>query len=93
MSKFPAKPWQDKIHLDEEFEDAGQSETRIVQGPVFVGVLFSLIFKKSQYFDRDVTFTSGLAVTRKWNVAGVYLHLLYNMRSKQVNLRIIASQL
>jgi hypothetical protein len=41
--------------------------------------------------DRDVTFTRVLAVTRKWNVAGVYLHLLYNMRSKQGNLLIIVS--
>ena len=40
----------------------------------------------------SVTFTRVLllAVTRKWNVAGVYLHLLYNMRSV---LLIIASQL
>ena len=37
--------------------------------------------------------TSVSAVTRKWNVAGVYWHLLYNMRSKQVNLLIIVSQL
>jgi hypothetical protein len=65
----------------------------IVQGPVFVGVLFSWIFRKSQDFDRNVTFTSVLAVTRKWNVAGVYLHFLYNMWSKQVNLLIIVSQL
>ena len=75
---------------------SGQSKklmVDIVQGPVFVGVLFSWIFKKCRYFDHDVTFTSVLAVTRKWNVAFVYLHLLYNMRSKQVNLRIIASQL
>jgi hypothetical protein len=64
-----------------------------VQGPVFVGVLFSWIFRKSRDFDRNVTFTSVLAVTRKWNVAGVYLNLLYNMRSKQVNLLIIVSQL
>jgi len=62
-------------------------------GPVFVRVLFSWIFRKSRDFDRDVTFTRVLAVTRKWNFAGVYLHLLYNMRSKQVNLLIIASQL
>ena len=65
----------------------------IVQGSVFVGVLFSWIVRKSRDFDRDVTFTSVLAVTRKWNVVGVYLQLLYNMRSKQVNLLIILSQL
>ena len=56
-------------------------------------VQFSWIFRKSQDFDHDVTFTSVLAVTRKWKVAGVYLHLLYNMRSKQVQLLIIVSQL
>ena len=50
-------------------------------------------FRKSRDFDRDVTFTRVLAVTRKWNVAGVYLYLLYNMRSKQGDLLIIASQL
>jgi hypothetical protein len=62
-----------------------------VQGSVFVGILFSWISRKSRDFDRDVTFTRVLAVTRKWNVAGVYLHLLYNMRSKQGNLLIIVS--
>ena len=51
-------------------------------------VQFSWIFRKSRDFDRNVTFTSFSAVTRKWNVAGVYLHLLYNMRSKQVNFTI-----
>jgi hypothetical protein len=30
---------------------------------------------KSRDFDRNVTFTSISAVTRKWNVAGVYLHI------------------
>ena len=59
----------------------------------FVGVLFSWISRKSRDFNRDVTFTRVLAVTRKWNVAGVYLYLLYNMRSKQGDLLIIASQL
>jgi len=59
----------------------------------YLGILFSWIFRKSRDFDRYVTFTSALAVTRKWNVSGVYLHLLYNMRSKQVNLLIIVSQL
>lgn len=54
-------------------------------------VQFSWIFRKSWNFDRDVTFTKVLAVTRKRNVAGFYLHLLYNMQSKQVNLLIIAS--
>jgi hypothetical protein len=38
---------------------------------VFVGILFSWIFRKSRDFDRNVTFTSVLAVTRKSNVAGV----------------------
>jgi len=67
--------------------------TFIVQGPVFVGVLFSWIFRKSRDFDRDVIFTIVLAVSRKRNVAGVYWHFQYNMRPKQVNLLIIASQL
>ena len=62
-----------------------------MQGSVFVGILFSCISRKSRDFDRDVTVTRVLAVTRKWNVAGVYLHLLYNMRSKQGNLLIIVS--
>jgi hypothetical protein len=38
----------------------------IVQGPVLVGVLFSWISRKSRDFDRDVTFTRVLAVSRKW---------------------------
>jgi len=58
-----------------------------------MGVFFSWIFRKSQDFDRDVTLTSVLVVTRKRNIAGVYLHLLYNMQSKQVKLLIIVSQL
>ena len=44
----------------------------IVQDPVFVGVLFSWISRKSRDFDRDVTFTRVLAVTRKWNIAVQY---------------------
>ena len=35
-------------------------------------------FEEVRGFDRDVTFMRVLAVTRKWNVAVVYLHLLYN---------------
>ena len=73
--------WLANLSLSSHFQ---VTPALIVQGPVFVGVLFSWIFRKSRDFDHDVKFTSVLAVSRKWNVAGVYLHLLYNMRSKQI---------
>jgi hypothetical protein len=59
---------------------------RLIFGNAYVKFTLS---RKSRDFDRDVTFTRVLAVTRKWNVADVYLYLLYNMRSKQGDLLII----